>query len=64
MNHLHRVMIERDQLQAQIARLDQALIDLQHYLGSSKFHQEDWVSAREMWRRIQEIRCYRWEVTA
>ena len=64
MDHLHRLMNERDELQAQITRLDQELIDLQQYLGSSKFHQEDWVSAREMWRRIQEIRCNRWEVTA
>lgn len=56
MNHIHQLMQERDELQTRLMRLDHALIELQQYLGSAKFYQEDWVSAREMWRRIMDIR--------
>ena len=62
MNHIHRLTQERDEAQDQVRQMEQELIDLQQYLGSAKFAgiDNDWVSAREMWRRVQEIRCNRW----
>ena len=64
MNHITRLTQERDESRAQFQKLQEDLIDLQHYLGSSKFHKEDWVSAREMWRRVQEIRVSAWREAA
>lgn len=60
MNHIQRLTAERDEAHARITKMQNGLIDLQQYLGSAKFHNEDWVSAREMWRRIQEIRVDAW----
>lgn len=57
MNHIARLTQERDDAQARVLQLEHQLIDLQQYLASSKFHAEDWVSAREMWNRVQSIRC-------
>ena len=64
MNYIHRLTQERDESRAQFQKLQGDLIDLQHYRGSTKFHgiENDWVSAREMWRRVQEIRVSAWEV--
>ena len=64
MNHIARLTQERDEIRGQFQKIQEDLIELQHYLGSSKFHQEDWVSAREMWNRVQEIRVSAWEVAA
>ena len=64
MNYIHRLTQERDESRAQFQKLQGDLIELQQYLGSAKFHgiENDWVSAREMWRRVQEIRVSAWEV--
>lgn len=60
MNYIHRLTQERDEERQRFQRIQDDLIDLQQYLGSAKFHQEDWVSAREMWTRIQQIRIDAW----
>ena len=62
MNYIHRLTQERDEQIRKFQRLQDDLIELQQYLGSSKFHgiENDWVSAREMWTRVQEIRVYAW----
>jgi hypothetical protein len=62
MNHIHRLMEERDRAHARAAKMEADLIDLQGYLASGKFHgvENDWVSAREMWNRVQDIRVDAW----
>jgi hypothetical protein len=56
MNYIHHLQKERDKAQARVENLEASLIELQGYLTSPKFHNEDWVSAREMFFRIQQIR--------
>ena len=62
MNHIHRLTKERDRAQARAAKMEADLIDLQAYLSCDKFRwpDNDWVSAREMWRRVQDIRVESW----
>ena len=60
MNYIHRLTQERDGERQRFQRIQDDLIDLQQYPGGAKFHREDWVSAREMWTRIQQIRVDAW----
>jgi hypothetical protein len=62
MNHIHRLTQEREEWYQRFLKMQDDLIDLQAYLGSGKFHgiENDWVSAREMWSRVQEIRVDAW----
>jgi hypothetical protein len=62
MDHIYRLTQERDRAHARFIQMQDALIDLQAYLASRKFHgiENDWVSAREMWSRVQEIRVDAW----
>lgn len=62
MNHIHRLTQERDEQLRRFQRIQNDLIELQQYLSSPKFHgiEKDWVSAREMWTRVQNIRIDAW----
>jgi hypothetical protein len=41
MNHIHRITGERDELQRQLAKVRNALNEIEHYLTSSKFTAPD-----------------------
>lgn len=63
MNHIHRLMQERDEWHKKWQSLDNAIMEIMAYLSSDKFHGEDmdgsskdWVCASEMWRRILDAR--------
>jgi len=62
MNHIHRLTQERDDQLRRFQQTQDDLIELQAYLNSSKFNgiENDWVSAREMWSRVQDIRVSAW----
>lgn len=60
MNHIAKLTQQRDQARERVRKLEDALIELQDYLASPKFYDENWVSAREMFFRIQSIRSESW----
>lgn len=64
MNYIHQLTQERDAAHARFLKIQDDLINLQQYLGTAKFRwpEQDWVSARKMWRRIQDIRVDAWRV--
>jgi septation ring formation regulator EzrA len=62
MNYISQLTTDRDEARAQVQRMQNDLIEIQAYLSSSKFHglDSDWVSAREMWRKLQDVRVNAW----
>lgn len=62
MSYIHRLPEERDHAHVQSIRMQGGLVELQAYLASAKFQgiDNDGVSAREMWNRVQEIRLGAW----
>lgn len=56
MNHITRIMNERDSANAEIIRLNEGMIDLLHYFQSEKFHIDKTAQVGDVMRRIEEIR--------
>ena len=57
MNHIHRLMQERDEAIAALREVRDALTDLEIYLTSPKFHEEDYVYVKtDMLPKIASIR--------
>jgi hypothetical protein len=46
MNHIHGLTTERDEALGKIREARQALTDLQRYLSSAKFHEDNTVQIR------------------
>ena len=56
MNYIHSLQNENKELKDSLENINEELTDLLTYLCSNKFQNEDWVSAKEMYNRLIQLR--------